>query len=432
MDTINDYLEHVSDFIPGGYLTASKSPRRFPSVYPKYVAYGKGCYLYDINHEKYIDYVSGLGTSILGYAYPKVVNEVKKAVDRGNLYSLESTVHFELAELLKEAMPNAEKSKFFLNGSDATAAAVKVARTYTNRSDVVMFKGNYHGNNDMFTIHQDINYGVPDSMKSNSIILDMDIDKVKTFFEECGESIACVITEPQVYECSSDWIKREKFLLQVRSLCRKYGSLFILDEIVTHLRYSHEGFTTFNSDLTCIGKAMSGGYPISGLVGKTEIIDMFDVDTTDKPCFYSGSFHGHEIGAVAAKTVIEECIDKSVNVYIFKQGEKLKNQFNNLTGFHDIPMTMIGMAPRMIIKYNDGNGYTANELKSLFLQESGNLGLFCGNIIYIGYQHTDKIINQTIEILDDTMDIIKTCIEQGTVAESIIGEKCCDLVLRKV
>lgn len=431
MQSVNDFVEHYSDFVPGGYLTASKSPRRFPSVYPKYIHHGKGCYLYDINGEKYTDYVSGLGSCVLGYSYPKVINEVKKAVDRGNLYSLESTSPLELAKLLSDTMFSADMSKFFLNGSDSTAAAVKVSRAYTNRSNVVMFKGNYHGNNDIFTVHQDINYGVPNSMNINSTILDMDIETVKTFFEEKGESIACVITEPQVYETGDEWSNRIRFLNQLRNICYDNGTIFILDEIVSHLRYSEKGFRRFDPDLTTIGKAMSAGFPVSALVGKSEIMQHFDVDTSSKPCFYSGTYHGSETGLVAGKTVIEECIDKKVNDHIFRQGDIFKTEFNKLSNENEIPMQMIGMSPRMVIKYQDSNGFTANELKSLFLQETACRGLLLGNILYIGWQHQKHIINDTLEKINDTMKLIETSIQEGTVTESIIGEQAKDLVLRK-
>ena len=413
------------DLIPGKCLTASKSPQRFPSVYPKYIQKAEGCYIYDTDNVKYIDYVSGLGTNILGYAYPEVVNEVKKAVERGNLYSLESTKHFELAMLLSQTIQNAEKSKFFLNGSDACAAAVKVARAYTGKNGVLMFSGNYHGNNDIFTVHQDINYGVPEYLKRHSYILEPDIDLVKSFLD-FNYDIACIITEPVTYT------ERMPFLDQLLTLCHQYNVVCIFDEIVTHLRSGIQGYSWMEPDLTCIGKAMSGGYPISAVVGRTDIMDVFDIDNSKNPCFYSGTFHGHELGAVAARTVINECIDKKVPLHIIKYGSALKEQFNTLAKEYELPVEMIGLPPRMLINYSADTGqYTASEIKSLFLQETALKGLVLGNIIYIGYQHTSEIISQTIEKINEAMQTVKRCIDMNTVSKSIIGRKCNDFVLRR-
>lgn len=427
MSLNDEYYNRACKVTCGGYQTASKSPLRFPQEHPIYVVEGKGCKLKDINGNWYTDFVSGLGTSILGYGYPRIVDTAIKQIKKGTLFSLEHINQISLSELLYKTIPSAEKCKYFRNGSDATAAAIKVSRVYTGKDSVLMFEGNYHGNADVFTLHQDIHDGVPSINKQVSYCIKPDIESVKMFVESHND-IACIITEPVVYE------HRKEFLRYLRDICNEKGIILIFDEIITHLRCNIGGIQKeykIIPDLTTISKGMSCGYPISALVGKDEIMSCFDIDKSILKCFYSGSFHGDALSIAIAEACVYECINKKVPVHIYNNGLRLKKEFNKLCSEKNIPMEMYGLPYRMILKYNPICNIEPNDIKSYYLQETAHNYLIFGNIIYCNLSHTNSVIDKTIDICDEILDNMALSIEQNTIRESIIGRKCMDLNLRK-
>ena len=267
----NQYWERANKVIMDGTQLYSKGPKiNVKGVSPIYLQRGDGCYVWDVDGTKYIDYGMGVGTLILGYNYPAINAAISKQLKEGTNFSLVHPKEVELAELLSTVIPCAEKMRFEKTGSSATTAAIRLARAYTGREKVI--RGEYHGWHDWCLANTRHNGGIPKILQQYVFTgIYNDLDSYKRIFEENKEEIAAIIVEAIELE-----EPKANFLEKLKELAHANGSVFIFDEIVTGFRFSiggaqqHFGVTP---DLATFGKGMSNGMPISAVVGKAEIFD---------------------------------------------------------------------------------------------------------------------------------------------------------------
>ena len=287
----NALYKKAIKIIPYGSQTYSKGVKAFSDgVSPKFLARGKGCQVWDVDGNKFIDYVMGNQPLILGYADKEVNSAVKKQLDLGSTFSLSNKLEIDVAELLVKHIPDAEGARFGKNGADATTIAVRLSRAITKR-DHIAFCG-YHGWHDWFIGTTDLNSGVP---KFNNQLAHAftynNLSSLEKIFSKFKNKIACVIMEPitvngpicikKTKDCSKLCKKycQNNFLSEVKKICKKNGSLLVFDEVVTGFRYSLGGaqkLTGVIPDLSCWAKAMSNGIPISAITGKWEYIKFLE------------------------------------------------------------------------------------------------------------------------------------------------------------
>lgn len=400
-----------------GASTFSKSIYRFPEQYPHFITKAECCYVWNEKGDQFIDFVSSLGAITLGYNHPEVNDAVKKQIDNGNLFSLCSDIEAECAEVLcKETQ--SDKCLFVKTGSDATTAAVRLAKAYTGREDVLYCKGHYHGWGGWFSISQDIHKGVNDCLRWH--INSFEYNNLESLKEVLDNDVACIIIEPITYTTPAP-----NYLIELQKMAHDNGSLFITDEIVSYPRFGdwiQESLgQKYKSDLKCIGKGIANGYALSAVVGNEDVLNQ----RKNEEVFISGTMFGESVPMIAAMKTLEIFKRDDVANHIWDDGYTLSSEFNKLATENKVPIEMIGLPPRMVLKYKN------NDIKSLFLQETAKLGLIVGNIIYPTASHTEEILNETIFILDDALRTVSYCIDNDVVEESIIGRKCRDLILRK-
>jgi glutamate-1-semialdehyde-2,1-aminomutase len=406
----------ISKLIPGCSQTFSKGPTQFvQGVAPVFLEKGKGSHVWDVDGNEYIDYAMALGPIILGHNYPAVTEAVKEILEKGTTFTLPHRLEGELAEIMCEIIPCAEMVRFGKNGSDATSGAVRVARAYTGRDKIACC--GYHGWQDWYIATTTRNKGIPEEVKKLTLTFEYNkIESLEKIFEENKDQIACVIMEPVgVVE------PKDNFLQKVKELTHKNGAILIFDEVVTGFRFSLGGAQEYFNvipDLACFGKAMANGYPISAIVGRREIMKLFE------EVFYSFTFGGEIVSIAAAIATIEELKNKSVIQYIWEQGRKLKDGYNVLArelGLEKYTQC-IGYPPRTIITFRDENGNEDLLLRSLFQQECIKRGiLFTGNH-NICFSHTNKDIDYTLRVYRTVLEIIKDAIERNKVRELLEGE----------
>lgn len=409
-------LEKHEKYVAGA-STFSKSIYRFPEQYPHFITRAEGCYVWDENENQYIDYVSALGAITLGYNNPEVNSIVKSQIAKGNLFSLCSDIEAECAEFLcKET--KSDKCLFVKTGTDATTAAVRLAKAYTGREDVLYCKGHYHGWGDWFGISQDIHKGVNDCLRWH--INSFEYSNLESLKEVLDEDVACVIIEPVTYTTP-----RPYYLIELQKMVYDNGSLFVTDEIVSYPRFwnwiQESLGQKYRADLKCIGKGIANGYALSAVVGNEDILNQ----RKNEEVFISGTMFGETVPMVATMKTLEIFKRDNVADHIWDIGYTLESEFNKLAMMYGVPIEMIGLPPRMFLKYKN------NDIKSLLLQETANLGLILGNIIYPTASHTEETTEETISILDDALRTVSYCIDNDAVEESIIGRKARDLLLRK-
>lgn len=406
--------ERARGLIPCGTQTLSKGPDQFVrGVTPKYLARGKGSRVWDVDGNSYIDYPMALGAIILGHAYPAVVRAVRKQIGLGTAYTLMHPLEVEVAELLRDRIPCAERVRFGKNGSDVTMAAIRIARAATGRTKLAYC--GYHGWQDWFAVTTQRNKGIPPVLKSHIDPFTYNrLETLEALFSAAPGQYAAVIME-QGHEAP-----RDGFLQKARDLAHKHGALFILDEIVTGFRFAPGGAQELygvTPDLACFGKAMGNGFPISAIVGKKEFMKELE------EVFFSMTFGGETASLAAAAATLRVLEDKDVCAYLWKKGRALMDGFNAAASSIGAGVELVGFPARMVFSCKDASGQESLDVKSLFLQETVKRGVLFGGPVFPTFSHTDKDIARTIEASADAMRIVKKALENGGVDRFMEGEK---------
>ena len=341
----NQLFKRAIKIIPYGSQTYSKGVKAFSDgVSPKFLAKGKGCEVWDVDGNKYIDYVMANQPLILGYADPDVNNAVKKQLNLGSTFSVSNKLEIDVAELLVKHIPSAEGARFGKNGADATSIAVRLSRAITKR-DHIAFCG-YHGWHDWFIGTTNLNSGIPkfNNQLAHSFNYN-DLNSLEKIFEKHKNKIACVIMEAitvdgpkcvkktKLCETKCKMSCQNNFLSEVKKICKKNGALLVFDEIVTGFRYSMGGaqkLVGVTPDLSCFAKAMSNGVPLSAITGKWEYIKYLE------KTFFSFTYGGDCIGLSAAKATINKLEKKNVINHLFQVGQQLKDGMNELSKIYGL------------------------------------------------------------------------------------------------
>jgi glutamate-1-semialdehyde 2,1-aminomutase len=270
--------------IPGG---VNSPARAFGGVggEPLFFQRGEGAYLFDLDGNRYIDYVGSWGPLILGHCHPRVVEALRAAAAHGSSFGAPTEAESELAELIIEAVPSVEKVRLVSSGTEATMSAIRLARGFTGRDVIVKFAGNYHGHADSLLVaagSSAATLGVPNSpgvtagtAKDTLVLGYNDAAAVKAAFAEHGQKIAGVIFEPVVGNMGVVVPSRE-FLQALRDETRRHGALLICDEVMTGFRVAYGGAQSLygiEPDLTTLGKIVGGGLPVGAYGGRAEIMD---------------------------------------------------------------------------------------------------------------------------------------------------------------
>lgn len=292
-----ELLERELKVSPLAAQTFSKSYRYFCNgIAPSFMDHGKGCYIYDVDGNKFIDYMCALGPITVGYNNPVVNKAVMKQVKKFSSGSLQSELEVQLAEKLCKIVPCAEMVRFVKNGGDATTAAIRLARAYTGR-DIVLMSG-YHGMHDWSIGASENNKGVPKTVcELTKTFKYNDLDDIKAKLEENKGKVAAVILEPIQSKGPKDG-----YLQALKDLTHEYGAIFIFDEVVSGFRYALGGASELygvTPDLAAFGKGMGNGYAISAVAGKKELLQQIE-----QGVFVSTTFGGDSVPMAAALATI--------------------------------------------------------------------------------------------------------------------------------
>ncbi len=362
-------LDRSAQTIPGGAQTYSKSWRQhIRGVSPLFLDRGQGAYVWDVDGNQYVDLIQGLLANILGYAHPDVNRAVAEQCGTGHSFSLPHPKEIELAERLTRLIPCAEMVRFVKNGSDATAAAVRVARAFTGRSHMAVC--GYHGCQDWYIGTTSRSAGVPDAVRSLAHPFPYNnLAELEKLLAGRRDEFAAVIMEPYTfYEPDAGYLEG------VRELTQRHGALLIFDEICTGFHLGLGGAQRrfgVIPDLATFGKAMGNGYPISCVVGRRDIMQKFE------DVFVSYTFGG-EVGAMAAALVVLDVLEHTSALDRMEgAGIRLRdgvNAFAQEAGLGDRVRTH-GHPRWQLIRFLDTNGQEDEVLRALWLQEVTRRGV---------------------------------------------------------
>jgi glutamate-1-semialdehyde 2,1-aminomutase len=298
--------------IPGG---VNSPVRAFKSVGrdPVFIERGEGAHIWDIDGNRYLDFVGSWGPLIVGHAHPDVVAVLKRVAERGTSYGAPTEVETVLAEEVLKAYPSMEMIRMVNSGTEATMSALRLARGVTGRTKIVKFEGCYHGHSDQLLIKAGsgaLTFGVPTSPGVPSQVAAAtisarfnDLEGLREIFQREGDGIACVILEP-VAGNMGVVLPEDGFLQGVRRLTEEYGALLIFDEVMTGFRVSYGGAQAhfgIDPDLTCLGKVIGGGLPVGAYGGKRRFMEQI---APSGPIYQAGTLSGNPLAMNAGLTTL--------------------------------------------------------------------------------------------------------------------------------
>ncbi|MCF6155836.1 MAG: glutamate-1-semialdehyde-2,1-aminomutase [Candidatus Brocadia sp.] len=321
----------AQNFIPGG---VNSPVRAFGAVggTPIFIKSGSGCYLTDVDGNKYVDYVGSWGPLILGHADPRIVKKINEAVANGTSYGAPTELEIKLAQLVKEAMPSMEKVRMVNSGTEATMSAIRLARGFTKRDAVIKFDGCYHGHVDSLliqagsgatTLGTPTSPGIPQDFVKHTISLPYnDIDAVDEVCSDRGKDIACIIVEAVAGNMGVVPPKKG-YLEGLREITQKHGIVLILDEVMTGFRVAHGGVQSLYHiapDLTTLGKIIGGGLPVGAYGGKKEIMDSISPVGS---IYQAGTLSGNPVAMTAGIATLEILKDNQIYKTLEEKSQRL-------------------------------------------------------------------------------------------------------------
>jgi glutamate-1-semialdehyde 2,1-aminomutase len=398
--------------VPALTQTLAKGPGQYvKGIAPKYLKKGKGSHVWDVDGNEYLDFNMGIGPLSLGYAYDKVDNAIKEQLADGITFSLMHPLEVEVAELMRQIIPNAENVRFSKTGCDVTTAAVRLARAFTGRNKVLCC--GYHGWHDWYIGVTDRNKGIPQATQDLTFTFNYnDLDSV---IDSLDDDTACVILEPFVFEAPKD-----NFLQKLKDVCEKNGTLLIFDEMWSGFRVALGGAQEYfgvKPDLACYSKAVANGMPIAMLTGRGDVMRLLEKDV-----FFFTTFGGEALSLAAAKATITELKEKNVPEYLAKQGKKLKDGYNAIATELGMDYTKCsGFECRTIMTFDAKVGNPL-EMKSLVQQEMIKRGvLWCG-FHNMSFSHTDADVEYTLSAYREVLPILKKAVAENNVKGYLKGE----------
>jgi glutamate-1-semialdehyde 2,1-aminomutase len=409
--------EKAHRLIPGGAHTYAKGDDQYPVLAPGFIARGAGSHAWDVDGNEYIEYGMGNRAVGLGHAYPSVVKAAREALEGGCNFTRPAEIEVACAEAFLETIPSAEMVKFCKDGSDATSAAIRLARAYTGR-DLIACCGDhpFFSTDDWFIGTTPVTSGVPETVRKLTLTFRYnDIESAADLFRRNPGKIACVILEPAKNDAP-----RDRYLHQLRQLCHDNGALFILDEMITGFRWHTNGAQALyeiEPDLSTFGKALGNGFSVSALAGKTEIMRLGGLDHTDRPrVFLLSTTHGAEThGLAAAIATMKIYRTEPVIEHLYRQGKAVKRGFEEAIRRHGLDAYVKVLGPDCCLSYAtlDREGAASQAFRTLFLQETIKRGVLMPSLV-TSYSHGDEDVARTVEAVDGALGVYAKALQDGT------------------
>jgi glutamate-1-semialdehyde 2,1-aminomutase len=408
--------------IPGGAHTYAKGDDQYPELAPGFLVRGKGCHVWDVDGNEFIEYGLGLRSVTLGHAYDSVVEAAYRQMLLGINFTRPAPIEVECAEKLLSLIHGADMVKFGKNGSDATTAAVRLARAYTGRNRVgICAEHPFFSVDDWFIGSTPMAAGIPEAVRDLTVTFHYnDLESVQGLFDRYPGEIACLIMEVERTEPPQN-----DFLHEVQRVCHQNGALLVFDEIITGFRWHLGGAQRCYGivpDLSAFGKGMGNGFSISALVGKREIMELGGLYHDRERVFLLSTTYGAEHHSLAAALETMRIYEtEPVIEHLHRQGERLTRGIRDavaatgLEGYFGV----LGRPCNLIYYTYDQEKKPSQPLRTLFLQETIRRGLLMPSLV-VSYSHTDADIDRTIEGIGEALQIYRKALDEG-VEKYLVG-----------
>jgi len=418
--TSEKLYEQAQDCIVGGVNSPSRSFKAVGGGAPVYMDRAQGAYFYDVDGNRYIDYLAAYGPIITGHAHPHITQAITKASENGLLYGTPHRLEIDFAEKLRRAIPSLEKVRFTNSGTEAVMTTIRVARAYTGRELVVKFSGCYHGHSDLMLIAAGsgpATLGSPDSAgvtkaTAKEVITTPfnDVDAYRKVMEEWGDRVACVLVEPIVGNFGI--VQPEAgFLQAVNEITHEHGALVIYDEVITAFRFTYgsaQELYGITPDMTALGKIIGGGLPIGAYGGRKEIMEHV---APLGPAYQAGTMAGNPASMAAGIACLELLEQDGVYDEFERLGARLEDGIRSAAARHGVTITLNRLKGALTVYFTDeivtdyigaenSDGERFGRFFKLMLEEGINLAPSKYEAWFLTTAHTEADIDETILAVD--------------------------------
>ena len=398
--------------IPAATQTLAKGPGQYvKGVAPKYLRRGRGCRVWDVDGNEYLDMTMGVGPLVLGYSHPLVDDAIRRQLEDGIVFSLMHPLEVEVAERVRALVPGAEMVRFAKTGAEVTSAAVRLARAFTGRRKVLCC--GYHGWHDWYIGVTDRDRGVPAEVKD--LTFTFAYDDLGSVLEAIDDDTACVILEPVTFQEPTGG-----FLAELRALCHERGAVLVFDEMWTGFRVALGGAQEryrVTADLACFSKAVANGMPLGVLTGRAEIMRLLERDV-----FFFSTFGGEALSLAAAKATLSELFALDVPALLETRGRRLKDGVNAAAGALDLSgVRCVGLPCRTLVTFDPALGDPL-VAKSFVQQALLRRGVLWSGFHNLALAHGDAEIAYLLEAWREALALLAAALARGTVREELRGE----------
>lgn len=408
--------------IPGGAHTYAKGDDQFPELAPGFIQRGKGCHVWDLDGNEFIEYGMGLRAVTLGHAFEPVVAAATAQMQLGANFVRPAPIEVECAERFLELVPSADMVKFGKHGSDALDGAVRLARAHTGRDYIAICSDHpFFSVSDWFIATTPMPGGTPQWVRSHTLGFHYnDLQSVRELFERHPQQIACVILEPARLDEPAPG-----FLASLKELCHRNGALLVFDEMITGFRWHNGGAQHVygvTPDLSSFGKAIANGFSLSALAGTREIMQLGGFDHDRERVFLLSTTHGAETHSMAAGiATMTTYRDHDVIGHLHRQGRKLRDGVSAAARDAGVAeqVQCLGRDCAVLFTTKDAQGRPSQEFRALFMQEMIRRGVLAPSFV-VSYSHSDADIQHTIDATAESLRVYRRALE-GDVHEYLVG-----------
>ncbi|MEI5098237.1 glutamate-1-semialdehyde 2,1-aminomutase [Streptomyces sp. PmtG] len=413
--------ERLHSLIPGGAHTYAKGDDQYPEHLAPVISHGHGAHVWDVDGNRYLEYGSGLRSVSLGHAHPRVLEAVRRELDRGSNFVRPSIVEVEAAERFLATVPTAEMVKFAKNGSDATTAAVRLARAATGRPRVALCGDHpFFSVDDWFIGTTPMSAGVPAATTDLTVTFPYgDLAATQELLSRYQGEIACLILEPATHtEPSPRGDSTSGYLAGLRELADRHGCVLIFDEMITGFRWSEagaQGLYGVVPDLSTFGKALGNGFAVSALAGRRDLMERGGLRHSGDRVFLLSTTHGAETHSLAAAMAVQSTyVEEGVTARLHALGERLA------AGVRDAAATMgvgdhivvRGRASNLVFATLDEHRQPSQEYRTLFLRQLLAGGVLAPSFV-VSSALDDADIDRTVDVVAQACAVYRKALDAG-------------------
>lgn len=398
--------------IPMGTQTMSKHPGQWVrGAHPLYLERGKGAHVWDVDGNEWVDYPMALGPVLLGHAEPAVDGAIRRQLDHGITYTVMHPLEVEVAERIVALCPGVDAVRFGKSGSDAVSAAVRAARAITGRDRVLV--AGYHGWHDWYIGSTTRDAGVPKAVVDLTATFTFgDLGSLERALETYPDAVAAVVLEP-----SGATVPEPGYLQCVVDLTRRHGAVSVFDEVITGFRLAPGGARErygVQPDLSCYGKALGNGMPISAVGGRAAVMDVFH------EIFFSGTHGGEALSLAAAAAVLDTIADGTVLAGIEARGAVLQSRLAEVVAHLGVAdrVTVGGEPQRTVVGFAGADHLVT---KSWVQQCMADAGVLFNGSLFVCARHSDADVDRAVEAFETALAVLATGEGGDELAARLVG-----------